>query len=117
MSRTTVIVGFSVPPDIADEVKQVAKAERRTKSELFREMLRVYQTYRRKRRQDEEDRLVTQVIEEIEAEKARQPVTAEVLEREGKALQQAIAAHMQKLGIQEEDVAQITKDYRSEQRA
>lgn len=116
MSRTTVIVGFSVPPDIADEVKQVAKAERRTKSELFREMLRVYQAYRRKRRQEDDDRLVTQVIEEVEAEKARQPIPFEVLEREDKALQKAIASHVQKLGIQEEDVMQIIKDYRREQR-
>lgn len=47
MSRTTKVLGFSVPPALAEEVEQIAQEERRTKSELFREMLRVYQAYRR----------------------------------------------------------------------
>ena len=49
MGRITKVIGFSVPPALAEEVEQVAKAERRTKSELFREMFRVYQVYRRQR--------------------------------------------------------------------
>jgi hypothetical protein len=32
---------------MVEEVEQIAQEERRTKSELFREMLRVYQAYRR----------------------------------------------------------------------
>lgn len=46
MSRTTRVMGFSVPPRIAEEVEQIAREENRTKSELFREMLRVYKSYR-----------------------------------------------------------------------
>jgi metal-responsive CopG/Arc/MetJ family transcriptional regulator len=47
MSRITKILGFSVPPSMVEEVEQIAQEERRTKSELFREMLRVYQAYRK----------------------------------------------------------------------
>ena len=42
MPRTARTIGFSVPPETADEVERIAVAEGRTKSELFREMLRVY---------------------------------------------------------------------------
>ena len=54
MGRTTKMVGFSVPPALEREVEQIAKAERRTKSELFREMLRVYKRFRKQRDEDEE---------------------------------------------------------------
>jgi metal-responsive CopG/Arc/MetJ family transcriptional regulator len=53
MSRTTKILGFSVPPSMVEEVEQIAQEERRTKSELFREMLRVYQAYRQHRSKPE----------------------------------------------------------------
>jgi len=52
------MVGFSVPPTMAEELDRVAEEEHRTKSELFREMFRVYLTYRRlKRQQEDEERL------------------------------------------------------------
>lgn len=49
MSRTTKVLAFSVPPSMVEEVEQMAQEERRTKSELFREMLRVYRSYRKHR--------------------------------------------------------------------
>jgi metal-responsive CopG/Arc/MetJ family transcriptional regulator len=63
MGRSTKVIGFSVPPALAEEVEQVAKAERRTKSELFREMLRVYQ-HHRQQREREEERWVMELIRE-----------------------------------------------------
>ncbi|HSQ21442.1 MAG TPA: ribbon-helix-helix protein, CopG family [Coriobacteriia bacterium] len=42
MARTAKTIGFSVPPELADEVDRIALDEGRTKSELFREMVRVY---------------------------------------------------------------------------
>ena len=36
MARATKVVGFSVPPSVAEEVAQIAQEEHRTKSELFR---------------------------------------------------------------------------------
>jgi metal-responsive CopG/Arc/MetJ family transcriptional regulator len=57
MSRVTKTIGFSVPPSMAEEFDSIALEERRTKSELFREMLRLYQTYRKQAAQVEAERL------------------------------------------------------------
>jgi metal-responsive CopG/Arc/MetJ family transcriptional regulator len=57
MSRVTKIMGFSVPPSMAEEFESIAREERRTKSELFREMLRLYQTYRQHAAQVEAEQL------------------------------------------------------------
>jgi len=46
MGRTATTIGFSVPPEVAEEVQRIAEAEGRTKSELFREMVRVYKRQR-----------------------------------------------------------------------
>jgi hypothetical protein len=46
MARTAKTVGFSVPPELAEEIERLASAEGRTKSELFREMVRVYRRER-----------------------------------------------------------------------
>jgi len=46
MVRTAVTIGFSVPPELAAEVERMAQFEGRTKSELFREMVRVYRRER-----------------------------------------------------------------------
>lgn len=45
MARSTKVLAVSVPPELADEFERLAEAEGRNKSELFREMLRVYRTY------------------------------------------------------------------------
>ena len=42
MSRATKVMGFSVPKELAEEYEEMAKEERKTKSELFREMVRKY---------------------------------------------------------------------------
>lgn len=44
--RTSKILAVSVPPSTATEFDRLATAEGRNKSELFREMLRVYRAYR-----------------------------------------------------------------------
>ena len=46
MPRTATTIGFSVPPELATEIESMAAAEGRTKSELFREMVRVYRRQR-----------------------------------------------------------------------
>ncbi|MDZ4180443.1 MAG: ribbon-helix-helix domain-containing protein [Coriobacteriia bacterium] len=46
MARTAKTIGFSVPPELASEIERLASAEGRTKSELFREMVRVYRRER-----------------------------------------------------------------------
>jgi metal-responsive CopG/Arc/MetJ family transcriptional regulator len=44
--RSSRVLAVSVPPEAADEFEELAGAEGRNKSELFREMLRVYRVYR-----------------------------------------------------------------------
>jgi alkylation response protein AidB-like acyl-CoA dehydrogenase len=106
MGRLTTVVGFSVPPALAEEVEQVAKAERRTKSELFREMFRVYQLYR-KQRQQEEERWVMELIREAQEEEAKHPMTPEELVRELQEIGRYGAQQAKKLGIKPRDVGRI----------
>ena len=44
--RSTKVLAVSVSPEAAEEFDRLASAEGRNKSELFREMLRVYRIYR-----------------------------------------------------------------------
>lgn len=44
--RSSNVLSVSVPPAAAQEFEALARAEGRNKSELFREMLRVYGIYR-----------------------------------------------------------------------
>ena len=46
MPRRTRVLGFSVSPEIADEYERLAKRERRSKSDLFREMIAAYKAKR-----------------------------------------------------------------------
>lgn len=45
--RTTKVLTLSLPPEMAEEVENIAREEKRTKSELFREALRRYINDRR----------------------------------------------------------------------
>ena len=42
MGRKTTVLGFSVEPEIVKEYEQLASRQRKTKSELFRQMLETY---------------------------------------------------------------------------
>jgi len=46
MARTAVTIGFSVPPETAEQVERMARLEGRSKSELFRDMVRTYREQR-----------------------------------------------------------------------
>jgi metal-responsive CopG/Arc/MetJ family transcriptional regulator len=45
MTRTSRVLAVSVPPEVALEFDRLAELEGRNRSELFREMLRVYRIY------------------------------------------------------------------------
>ena len=49
MKRPSRVLSVSVPPDAARDFDRIAEQEGRNKSELFREMLRVYRIYRETR--------------------------------------------------------------------
>ncbi|MDI6689686.1 MAG: ribbon-helix-helix protein, CopG family [Actinomycetota bacterium] len=45
MGRVTKTLTISLPPQVFEEVERLAKQERKTKSELFRDMISVYEDY------------------------------------------------------------------------
>lgn len=116
MSRTSKILGFSAPPIVVREVETLAKKERRTKSELFREMVRVYRRYREQRERDEE-RWVMNVIEEAKAEDARNPMSAKAMIAEDGRLARYGAQQTKKLGIKPKDINRIIHEYRKVRKA
>jgi metal-responsive CopG/Arc/MetJ family transcriptional regulator len=92
-------VGFTVPPLMEEKLEQMAKEEHRTKSELFREMVRVYRSYRKKHPEPEiDDEWVMQVLREAEEEGKRNPMTDEEFLREFRELAQYGAEQANKDG-------------------
>jgi metal-responsive CopG/Arc/MetJ family transcriptional regulator len=72
MGRTSKNLGFTVPPRMAEEFERVAEEEGSTKSELFRRMFRLYQSYRtpmRDRTQAPDARVERLIMEAQEAER------------------------------------------------
>ena len=45
MGRTTKTLTVSLPPQIYEEIEKLARLERKTKSELFRDMVKVYEEH------------------------------------------------------------------------
>ena len=45
MARTTKTLTVSLPPQIYEEIERLAALERKTKSELFRDMVKVYEDH------------------------------------------------------------------------
>ncbi len=45
MGRTTKTITISLPPKMVKEVERLAKTEKKTKSQLFRDMIAVYEEY------------------------------------------------------------------------
>jgi metal-responsive CopG/Arc/MetJ family transcriptional regulator len=97
-------VGFTVPPPMEEELEQMAREEHRTKSELFREMVRVYRSYRKRHPEPEiDDEWVMQVIREAQEEEKRNPMTTEEILRESRALAEYGARQAKKMGIDVDD--------------
>ncbi|MGD1096910.1 MAG: ribbon-helix-helix protein, CopG family [Bryobacteraceae bacterium] len=111
MARTTKILGFSVPPTVVKEVETLARQERRTKSELFREMVRVYVRYRNQRERDEEQS-IERLIRETQAEQARNPMSVEAMLAESDRLARYGAQQAKKLGIKPKDINRLVHEYR-----
>ena len=56
-SRNTETITFSLPPEMAQHLRQVVKEEDRTVSELLREAIRLYMEEREWRRRERLERL------------------------------------------------------------
>ena len=57
MARTTKTLTVSLPPQIYEEIEKLAKLERKTKSELFRDMVAVYEDHLDEKRRERLRRL------------------------------------------------------------
>jgi metal-responsive CopG/Arc/MetJ family transcriptional regulator len=100
---------------VVKEVETLAKEERRTKSELFREMVRVYRRYRTQRDRDE-DRWIMNIIEETKAAQAQNPMTVEQLLKQSKRLAEYGEKQAKKLGVKPKDVNRRIHAFRADQR-
>ncbi len=110
MTRTTKVIGFSVPPAIVQELEEIAQEERRTKSQLLQEMLRVYQAYRKQRPESEIDEAwVMRLIAETQEEERQNPLSRQAFLAESKRLARYGAAQAKKLGIDVEDNEMINR--------
>lgn len=120
-SRTTKVLGFSVPPALAREFERMARKEHRTKSELFREMWRVYcgqrtQQERNAPRWGDEEWIMNLMLD-AKAEQARNPksVAEELAEH---AVLSAYGARQARLaGIKPRDINKVIHEYRKARRA
>ena len=107
-----------MPPTIVKEVETFAKEERRTKSELFREMARVYRQFRDQRDRDEA-RWVANIIQEAKTEQVKKPLTVEEILAESDRLAGVGAKRAKKLGIKTdpESVTQLIHERRKTRRS
>ncbi|MDQ3840366.1 MAG: ribbon-helix-helix protein, CopG family [Thermoproteota archaeon] len=107
-------VGFTVPPPMEEELEQMAKEEHRTKSELFREMVRVYRSYRKRHPEPEIDQeWVMQVLREAQEEENRNPMTDEEARAISEELMRYGAQQAKKMGVTLEDVDRIIHEERA----
>src|SRR5437588_11598958 len=99
-AQTMKHVGSAVPPPMEEKLEQMGKEEHRTKSELFREMVRVYRSYRKRHPEPEiDDEWVMQVLREAEEEEKRNPMTDEEEEKVEQELLHYGAEQAKKRGI------------------
>jgi hypothetical protein len=107
-------VGFTVPPPMEEELEQMAKEEHRTKSELFREMVRVYRSYRKRHPEPEiDEEWVMQVLREAQEEEKRNPMTDKEAMAISEELMRYGAQQAKKMGIALEDVDRIIHEERA----
>lgn len=45
MARSTKVLSFSLPPETADKIKNIARTRHRSNSELLREMVDIYEEH------------------------------------------------------------------------
>ncbi len=124
-TQTMKNVGFTVPPAMAEEIEQMAQEEHRTKSELFREMVRVYRTYHKQlERAGEEQfqRMIDELIAEAlkTQEEGRSLMTDEEAEEMEQELMRYGAEQGRKTGIDvenDEAINRLIHNVRARQRA
>ena len=70
--RTSKVVSLSMPPEVAQEFENLAQQQQRSKSEFFRDMLRIWKKVSGERDRQEDSRIsaiVSQILVDVEEEK------------------------------------------------
>ncbi len=82
VARVSRNLGFTVPPGMAEEFERLAREEGSTKSELFRRMFRLYQSYRTppKSRGGTAVAWVERLLAEAQTEERQSPLSDEAFE-------------------------------------
>ena len=62
--RNTATITFSLPPEVAQDLREVVREEERTVSELLREVIRLYMEEREWRRRERMERLGSRQMEQ-----------------------------------------------------
>jgi hypothetical protein len=104
VARTSKNIGFTVPPRMAEEFERVAAEEGSTKSELFRRMFRLYQSYRTPiaTRAQAPDAWVERLIMEAQEEERRNPLSPKEYSTEMKRAGRYGAKRAEALGVNSE---------------
>lgn len=71
MPRTTEVITFSIPPEMAEQVRQVVREEGRTMSQFLREAIRLYMEEQEWLRQERRKRAEARRNEQLEAQGGR----------------------------------------------
>jgi hypothetical protein len=109
---------LAVPPALARRMEKLARQERRTPAALLREMLRLYERYRKKQAGDPyTEAWALRLMQEAQEEERQHPMSAEEEEREEEELQRYGAAQAKKLGIKsEKDIERVIQEHRKRHR-
>jgi hypothetical protein len=108
----TKIIGFSVPPETFRVIQGLADSEGRSKSELFREMIRVYLLFRERKLRDE-THWIDEIIEQAQEEKHQEGFALKEEQKELKKLQRYGARKAKQLGIKsDKDIAMMMHEAR-----
>lgn len=119
MTRMSKNIGFTASPRMIDEFVRLASEEGSTKSELFRRMFRLYQSYRTptERQGSRSASWAERLIAEAQAEEKRVPLRDEEFREEIERAMQYGAKQAQSAGISsEEEISTLVYEERQRNR-
>lgn len=119
MARVSKNLGFTVPPRMAEDFERLASEEGSTKSELFRRMFRLYQSYRTpmERWGMGSASWVERLLAEAKTEESRSPLRDDEFQAGMERALQYGAERVGALGVSsEEDINTIVYEERQKNR-
>lgn len=97
VARTYKTIGFSIPPQIVERIERTVRERNMTKSELFREMFRVWE--KGERLDSDSDEAILRLAAEEKEKERLNPTTVEERLREFEEIRRNLLERAQSLGI------------------